>query len=80
MATKPKPKDVLKRDFEIRRVIHKQVDRADGETTHTETAELVTDDGDKVKITMSKLPSGFERGQNVTVTVSSLQTKLEDHK
>lgn len=74
-----KAKQVFNRTMKVSSVTHTDILRAEGDDTHNEKATLTDGSGDKVTITLTKVPPGLTKGSTVAISITTAQSKLEDH-
>lgn len=74
-----KAKEVFKRTMKVSQVNHTDILRAEGNDTHNEKATLTDGSGDKITITLEKMPPGLSKGSTVEILIKTSQTKIEDH-
>ena len=74
-----KQKDIFKRTMKVASITHTDILRAEGDDTHNEKATLTDGSGDKITVTLTKVPPGLAKGSTVEIVLRTSQSKLEDH-
>ncbi len=73
-----KPKVLFNRTMKVTRLEEKDVHK-DEDNTHTEKATFTDGSGDKIALTMSKMPTGIVEGATIEINLLTSQTTLDEH-